>query len=101
MTQRAVALAIALVFCIGGCSRNAGLRCENQARYEGAEEVAALMIPDDLDPPGETEALRIPAEGRAAVAGESPASGQQSAEDGDTASCTEAPPDFFQEGSPG
>ena len=101
MTQRAVAMAIALVCCVGGCSRNAGLRCENQARYEGAEEAAALMIPDDLDPPGEAEALRIPAEGRATVAGESQAPGQQSAEDGDAASCTEAPPDFFQEGSPG
>lgn len=94
-------MAIALAFCIGGCSRNAGLRCENQARYEGAEEVAPLVIPDDLDPPGEAEALRIPAEGGAAAAGESQASGQQPAEDGDAASCTEAPPDFFQEGSPG
>ena len=101
MTQRAVAVAIALAFCIGGCSRNAGLRCENQARYEGAEEVAALMIPDDLDPPSEVEALRIPAGGGATAAGESQASGQQTAEDGDAASCTEAPPDFFQEGSPG
>ena len=101
MTQRAVAVAIALAFCIGGCSRNAGLRCENQARYEGAEEVAALMIPDDLDPPSEAEALRIPAEGGATAASESQASGQQTAEDGDAASCTEAPPDFFQEGSPG
>lgn len=101
MKQRAVAAAIALVFCIGGCSRNAGLRCENQARYEGAEEAAALMIPDDLDPPGEAESLRIPAAGGATVAGESQASGQQLAEDGDAASCTEAPPDFFEEGSPG
>lgn len=101
MTQRAVAVAIALAFCIGGCSRNAGLRCENQARYEGAEEVAALMIPDDLDPPSEAEALRIPTADGATVASESQSSGQQPAEDGDTASCTEAPPDFFQEGSPG
>ena len=101
MKQRAVAVAIALAFCIGGCSRNAGLRCENQARYEGAEEALALMIPDDLDPPSEAEALRIPDEGAAAVASESQASGQQPAEDGDAASCTEAPPDFFQEGSPG
>ena len=101
MTQRAFAAAMALAFCIGGCSRNAGLRCENQARYEGAEEVAALMIPDDLDPPGQAEALRIPAEGGDTLAGESQASGQQTAEDGDAAPCIEAPPDFFQEGSPG
>lgn len=101
MKQRAVAVAIALVFCLGGCSRNAGLRCENQARYEGAEEAAALMIPDDLDPPSEAESLRIPAADGATVAGEPQASGQQPAEDGDAASCTEAPPDFFEEGSPG
>ncbi|MYF69793.1 MAG: hypothetical protein F4053_16275 [Proteobacteria bacterium] len=101
MTLRAVAVVIALAFCIGGCSRNSGLRCENQARYEGAEEAAPLMIPDGLDPPGEAEALRIPAEGGATAAGESQASGQQPVENGDAASCTEAPPDFFQEGSPG
>ena len=103
MTQRAVAAAIALVFCICGCSRNAGLRCENQARYDGAEEVAPLMIPNDLDPPSEAEALRIPATGESTVASESQASGepQDSAADADAASCTEAPPDFFQEGLPG
>ena len=103
MTQRAVAAVIALVFCICGCSRNAGLRCENQARYAGAEEVAPLTIPDDLDAPGEAEALRIPTTGESTVASESQASaGPQEAEaQGDTASCTEAPPDFFQEGLPG
>ena len=102
MTRRAVAAAIALVLCLCGCSRNAGLRCENQARYDGAEEVAPLVIPDDLDPPGEVEALRIPDAG-AAVAGVSGASGEpeEGAAEGDAASCTEAPPDFFQEGLPG
>ena len=103
MMQRAVAAAIALAFCVCGCSRNAGLRCENQARYDTAAEVAPLMIPDDLDPPGEAEALRIPATGSSTVAGESqaPAEPQESATGGDAASCTEAPPDFFQEGLPG
>lgn len=108
MTQRAVAAAIALVFCICGCSRNAGLRCENQARYSGAEEVVPLAIPDDLDPPSEAEALRIPATGESTLAGEAVASGSQAlgepreaAAEGDAASCTEAPPDFFQEGLPG
>ena len=103
MMQRAVAAAIALAFCVCGCSRNAGLRCENQARYEAAEEVAPLMIPDDLDSPGEAEALRIPATGSSTVAGESqaPADSQESDTGGDAASCTEAPPDFFQEGLPG
>lgn len=103
MTPRAAATAIALVFCICGCSRNAGLRCENQARYDTAEEVAPLMIPDDLDPPGEAGALRIPATGNSAVVSESQAPGepQDSVGDEDAESCTEAPPDFFQEGLPG
>lgn len=103
MMQRAVAAAIAVVFCVCGCSRNAGLRCENQARYDTAEEVEPLMIPDDLDSPGEAEALRIPATGSSTVAGELQAPGepQEPAADGDAASCTEAPPDFFQEGLPG
>ncbi len=103
MMRRAVAAAIALVFCVCGCSRNAGLRCENQARYDTAEEVAPLMIPDDLDSPVEAEALRIPATGSSTVAGESQAQGEprEPAEDVDAASCTEAPPDFFQEGLPG
>ena len=103
MTHRAVVAAIALAFCIGGCSRNSGLRCENQARYSGAGEVAPLMIPDDLDPPSEVEALRIPTAGRSVVAGESQVSGepQEAPADGDAVSCTEAPPDFFQEGLPG
>ena len=102
MTQRAIAAAIALVFCVCGCSRNAGLRCENQARYDSAEEVAPLTIPDDLDAPVEAEALRIPSAGDA-VAGESRAPGapREPAANGDAESCTEAPPDFFQEGLPG
>ena len=103
MTYRAVLAAFALAFCIGGCSRNAGLRCENQERYGSAGEVAPLMMPDDLDPPSEVEALSIPTTGLATVANESRTSeeSQEAPEDGDVASCTETPPDFFQEGLPG
>ena len=103
MTRRAIVVASALVFCVGGCSRNSGLRCENQARYGGAQEVAPLVIPDDLDPPAEVEALRIPQTGSTAAASEPGASEapQEASADGDVDSCTEAPPDFFQEGLPG
>jgi len=103
MTHRAIVIASALVFCIGGCSRNAGFRCENPDRYTGAEEVAPLTIPDDLDPPSEVEALRIPQTGSTTVASEPGASDapQEGPADGDVESCTEAPPDFFQEGLPG
>ena len=91
MTQPAVAAVIALLACVCGCSRDAGLRCENQARYGGAVEVAPIIVPDDLDPPSEAEALRVPTIDRSAVAGAGAGA----------ASCTEAPPDFFQEGLPG
>lgn len=103
MTHRAVVAAIALAVCIGGCSRNAGLRCENQERYGSAGEVAPLVIPDDLDAPSEVEALQIPTTGSATVASESQSSDepQEDPADGDAPTCTEAPPDFFQEGLPG
>lgn len=100
MTRRAAAAAIALVVCVCGCSRDAGLRCENQARYETAAEVAPLTIPDDLDSPDEVEALRIP-DAAAAAGPRAPGAVPEPGADGDAAPCTEAPPDFFQEGLPG
>ena len=101
MTQRAIMVASALVFCIGGCSRNAGLRCEDQARYSRAEEAVPLVIPADLDPPAEVEALRIPETGGTTVASEPGATEAPLEAPADVDSCTEAPPDFFQEGLPG
>ncbi len=103
MTNRVLVLVVAQVILISGCSRNAGLRCENQERYGDAREVAPLLIPDDLDPPSEFEALRIPAAAGpgAAVASQPSAGASAAGESGEAGACTEAPPDFFQEGLPG
>lgn len=103
MIVRGIVVATALMSLIGGCSRNTGLRCEDQARYSSAIEAAPLTIPDDLDAPDEVEALRIPVPADSSVARESGGAGATTvvAQDGDQAVCTEAPPDFFQEGLPG
>ena len=103
MTRAVVTIALTLVVLASACSRNAGLRCENPERYSDAIEVAPLRIPDDLDPPSEIEALRVPQTGATPVTRDSGGEGMspdQSGE-GDAAPCTEAPPDFFQEGLPG
>ncbi len=95
-----IVVAIVLAIWLSGCSRNSGLRCENQERYSGAGEVAPLRIPDDLDPPDQTEALRIPGTPNTGVAQETGNAGEV---DGaaDVASCTESPPEFFEAGLPG
>ncbi len=79
---------IALVWSSTGCMRDANLRCEDQERYLGSEEIAPIEIPDDLDAPDDSEALSIPQAGEG-VSG--PTEGP----------CTESPPEFFQEGLPG
>lgn len=98
MMLRGIALGIALAIGLGGCSRNTGLRCENQERYSDATGAAPLRIPDDLDPPNESESLQIPA--NAGGAGDSGAAGSDTTA-GSADSCTEAPPDFFEAGVPG
>lgn len=81
---------IALVWCCSGCGRDAGLRCVNQERYLGSQEIDPIEIPDDLDEPDASEALDIPGSEEIRE-GEGPTHGP----------CTESPPEFFQEGVPG
>jgi hypothetical protein len=72
---------------IAGCSRQATTVCEPDTRYSTARSVPPVQIPDDLSPPDESDALRLPpAVGVSAptVAGE----------------CLEAPPSFFGEAAP-
>jgi hypothetical protein len=72
---------------IAGCSRQATTVCEPDARYSTARSAPPVQIPDDLSPPDERDALRLPsAAGVSAptVAGE----------------CLEAPPSFFGESAP-
>jgi hypothetical protein len=56
---------IAAAFCLGcvvlaGCHREQTSGCEDTKRYAGAASAAPVQIPDDLTPPAETDALRLP-----------------------------------------
>lgn len=75
-----------------GCGGENSLNCESSERYSGASSVSPVRVPDDLSPPDETDALRLPPEpsGVASLASAATASG-----------CLESPPDYFEEGRPG
>ena len=89
--SRRLLVSIAVVWWFSGCTGEAGLRCENQERYLGSEEIAPLQVPDDLDAPEDAEALRVPQAGGSVEEANIPTDGP----------CTESPPDFFEEGLPG
>lgn len=74
---------------IGACSRQPQTAsCEPSDRYTTARSVAPVQIPDDLSPPDETDALRLPpvVPTPTEVA---------------TEACLEVPPAFFRGGRPG
>jgi len=72
---------------IAGCSRHQTLPCEPEARYSTARSVAPVRIPDDLSPPDESNAIRLPTD---VVPVGSITAGD----------CTEKPPSFFGESRP-
>jgi hypothetical protein len=72
---------------IAGCSRQPTTPCEPEQRYATARSSQPVQIPDDLSPPNENDALRLP----------SPAGGAGSIEAGE---CLETPPSFFGESRP-
>jgi uncharacterized lipoprotein len=67
-----------------GCASGAATRCESAARYVTSASSPPLRIPDDLAPPDESEALRIPQEPEA-MSGDAAAGG-----------CLESPPPYQQ-----
>ena len=72
---------------VAGCSRQQTLPCEPDARYATARSALPVQIPDDLSPPNESDALRLPPDvgsSEVITAGE----------------CLEAPPPFFGESRP-
>lgn len=71
-----------------GCSRQQTADCEPTERYSTARSVAPVQIPDDLSPPDETDALRLPPVVPAP-------------RDGSSEACLEVPPSFFAGGRPG
>jgi len=84
-----VLITLALATCaVAGCSRQQTLSCEAAGRYTAAVSAPPVQIPDDLSPPSETEALRLPPD--AATNPKAPSE-----------PCLESPPSFFAQGRPG
>jgi hypothetical protein len=87
MRQRAIFGAIVALLAIAGCSRDKTVTCTPDARYSTARSAAPVQIPDDLSPPNESDALRLPPDGAVAT----------------TAAPVEyldAPPSFFGDSQP-
>lgn len=72
---------------IAGCSRMETAPCEPDARYSTARSATPVQIPDDLSPPDETGALRLPPD----VGASGPVTAGE---------CLETPPSFFGETRP-
>lgn len=72
---------------VTGCSRMETSPCEPDARYSAARSAQPVQIPDDLSPPDESNALRLPPD----------VGGSSSVTAGD---CLETPPSFFGETRP-
>jgi hypothetical protein len=72
---------------VAGCSRQETNPCEPEARYATARSAPPVQIPDDLSPPDEEDALRLPPD---AIAASTPTAGE----------CLEAPPSFFGDSRP-
>lgn len=72
---------------ITGCSRGETLPCQPEVRYATARSAPPVQIPDDLSPPDESDAIRLPTEaapGGAIKAGD----------------CLETPPPFSGDSRP-
>ncbi len=54
-----VAVGLGCVF-LAGCHRSNTGSCEDTRRYTKAASASPVQIPDDLTPPSETDALRLP-----------------------------------------
>lgn len=72
---------------VTGCSRQQTAPCEPEARYSSARSAQPVQIPDDLSPPDESDAIRLPAD----VA---PVASITAGE------CLETPPPFFGDSRP-
>jgi uncharacterized lipoprotein len=61
--QHHKALTVAFCLCcvaLAGCHREKTSGCEDTKRYAEAASASPVQIPDDLTPPAETDALRLP-----------------------------------------
>ena len=83
----AAASAALLIFsALCACSHGGAVACEPTSRYAGASTDGPVQIPDDLNPPDETESLRLPPDtGRTAQLSKP---------------CLETPPGFYADSAP-
>jgi len=72
---------------ITGCSRGETLPCQPEARYSTARSAPPVQIPDDLSPPDESDAIRLPAD-------DAPAGAIKAGD------CLETPPPFSGDSRP-
>jgi len=84
--MRVALVAALLATLLSACGGRQGLHCEDKARYASATSAQPVRIPDDLTPPNESDALRLP-----------PAVGEQKPP---SEPCLESPPNFFSDGGP-
>lgn len=87
MRQPAICCAIVALAALAGCSRDKTVTCTPDPRYSTARSAAPVQIPNDLSPPNESDALRLPPDVGAATA----------VAPGD---CLDAPPSFFGDSQP-
>jgi hypothetical protein len=67
------------------CSHRSAVACEPTSRYAAASTIGPVRIPDDLNPPDETDSLRLPPDsGRVAQSSKA---------------CLETPPGFYADGA--
>jgi hypothetical protein len=81
--HRTLFAALGVTALLVGCSRKESMTCAPTERYSTAQSVQPVQIPDDLSPPDESGALRLPPDVGASrrAATEPP--------------CLESPPSFF------
>jgi hypothetical protein len=85
MRYRALCPLLVALLTIAGCSRQESVACNSDPRYVAARSAPPVQVPDDLSPPNESDALRLPP-----VAAASGAAG----------GCLQTPPSFFGESRP-
>jgi hypothetical protein len=86
--RRLAAASVALLIAseLSACSHGGAIACEPTSRYAAASTAGPVQIPDDLNPPDETDSLRLPPDtGRAAPPSKA---------------CLETPPGFYADGAP-
>jgi hypothetical protein len=82
----AASVAIAAFSGLCACSHDHSVACEPTTRYATAATAAPVRIPDDLNPPDETDSLKLPPAASSAAAKTKP--------------CLESPPGYYTEGAP-